>query len=244
MGLDRFRPGDRFGDLEIQRELARGSYGTVYLAWDKLIGRQVALKQVHQSASAARADDLERMLNEARLVGRLRSPHIATLYRVHALDGERGWLFEMEYVEGGSLQDLLGVDRRLTPEEARRIARGILTGLKHAHDEGIVHGDMKPGNVLLTRDRTPKLVDFGLSRLVGEASVSTSGVELAGTPLYMAPEVVMGERPGAASDLWSVGVILYRMLAGRPPFPGRSLPTLFYAIHNSTPHRLDPALPP
>jgi len=242
--LDRFQPGDHFGDLEIQRELARGSYGTVYLAWDKLIGRQVALKQVHQSPSAARADDLERMLNEARLVGRLRSPHIATLYRVHALDGDRGWLFEMEYVEGGSLQDLLVVDRRLTPEEARRIARGILTGLKHAHDEGIVHGDMKPGNVLLTRDRTPKLVDFGLSRLVGEASVSTSGVELAGTPLYMAPEVVMGERPGTASDLWSVGVVLYRMLAGRPPFPGRSLPTLFYAIHNSTPHRLDPALPP
>ncbi|MHC4161973.1 MAG: serine/threonine-protein kinase [Planctomycetota bacterium] len=242
--MDRFQPGDRFGDLEIQRELARGSYGTVYLAWDKLIGRRVALKWVHPSASAAHAQDLERMLNEARLVGRLKSPHIATLYRVHALERDQGWLFEMEYVEGGSLQDLLGVDRRLAPEEARRIARGILTGLEHAHEAGIVHGDMKPGNVLLTRDRTVKLVDFGLSRLVGEASVSTSGVELAGTPLYMAPEVVMGERPDVSSDLWSVGVVLYRMLAGRTPFPGRTLPTLFYAIHNSTPHRLDPALPP
>jgi serine/threonine-protein kinase len=169
--LDRFQPGDRFGDLEIQRELARGSYGTVYLAWDRLIGRQVAVKWVHQSPSAAHAGDLERMLNEARLVGRLRSPNIVTLYRVHALDGDDGWLFEMEYVEGGSLQDLLGVDRRLLPEEARRIARGVLNGLRHAHDEGIVHGDMKPGNVLLTPERTPKLVDFGLSRLVGEGSV-------------------------------------------------------------------------
>jgi len=242
--LDRFQPGDRFGDLEIQRQLARGSYGTVYLAWDRLIGRRVAVKWVHQSPSAAHAGDLERMLNEARLVGRLRSPNIVTLYRVHALEGNEGWLFEMEYVEGGSLQDLLGADRRLLPEEARRIARGVLTGLRHAHDEGIVHGDMKPGNVLLTPDRTPKLVDFGLSRLVGEGSVSTSGVQLAGTPLYMAPEVVMGERPDVSSDLWSVGVVLYRMLSGCTPFPGRSLPALFYAIHNSAPARLDPALPP
>jgi tetratricopeptide (TPR) repeat protein len=242
--LDRFQPGDRFGDLEFQRELARGSYGTVYLAWDHLIGRQVALKWVQRSSSAARAGDLEHMLNEARLVGRLKSPNIATLYRVHSLEGDRGWLFEMEYVDGGSLQDLLGTDRRLAPEEARRIARGVLAGLKHAHEEGIVHGDIKPGNVLLTRDRIVKLVDFGLSRLVGEASVSTSAVELKGTPLYMAPEVVMGERPAVRSDIWSVGVVLYRMLAGRQPFPGRTLPTLFYAIHNSTPHRLDPSLPP
>ncbi|MHC4160792.1 MAG: protein kinase domain-containing protein [Planctomycetota bacterium] len=238
-------PGSRFGDLEIERELGHGAYGVVYLAHDTLIGRPVALKVLRLPDAAPEHAERRRILEEARLIGKLTGPNIATLYRVHPLPGDEGWVFEMEYVGSGSLQDMLGLSRRLPPADATRIVQGVLTGLQEAHGRGIVHGDVKPGNVLLTRDRTVKLVDFGLARIVGDISLSHSdSLELIGTPLYMAPEVVMGEPPSIASDLWSTGVVLYRMLSGRVPFPGQTLPALFHAIENADPPPLDPALPP
>jgi len=238
-------PGSRFGDLEIERELGHGAYGVVYLAHDTLIGRPVALKVLRLPDALPEQAERRRILDEARLIGKLTGPNIATLYRVHPLPGDEGWIFEMEYVEGGSLQDALGLSRRLPPADATRIVQGVLTGLQEAHGRGIVHGDVKPGNLLLTRDGTVKLVDFGLARIVGDISFSHSdSLELIGTPLYMAPEVVMGEPPSTASDLWSTGVVLYRMLSGTVPFPGRTLPALFHAIENADPPPLDPALPP
>ncbi|MHC4547294.1 MAG: protein kinase domain-containing protein [Planctomycetota bacterium] len=237
--------GSRWGDLEIVRELGRGAYGIVYLAQDTLLGRPVALKVLRTPGHAPAERERERMLREARLIGRLTSPHIATLYRVHALPGGEGWVFEMEYVEGGSLQALLGTDRRLIPAQAADLARGILAGLKEAHAHDVVHGDLKPGNVLLSSDRTAKLVDFGLSRLMGDISLTHSDdLQLIGTPLYMAPEVVTGERPSAASDLWSAGVMLYRMLTGRFPFAGKTLPALSHAVQTADPPPLAPGLPP
>ncbi len=245
MGEGALEPGSRFLDHEVERELGRGAFGVVYLAHDTLIGRPVALKVLRLAEAASGHDERRRLLDEARLIGKLSGPHIAKLYRVHALPGDEGWVFEMEYVEGGSLQDLLAPGQRLPPADATRILEGVLAGLGEAHRRGIVHGDVKPGNVLLTRDRTVKLVDFGLARLVGDISLSHSdSLELIGTPLYMAPEVVMGEAPSTASDLWSAGVVAYRMLSGRTPFPGRTLPVLFHAIQNADPPPLDPALPP
>ncbi len=240
--MEPWRPGSRFGELEIVRELGRGAFGRVYLAKDTLVGRSVALKLLRLPDGAGSQHARDALLREARLVGRLRSPRVATLYRVHAL--EDGWVFEMEYVEGGSLEDRLAREPRLAAHEAQRIAHGILRGLQDAHEQGVVHGDVKPANVLLARDGSIKLVDFGLAPFVGELSLRAPRDEVVGTPAYMAPEVIMGEAPVVASDLWSAGVILYRMLAGRHPFPGRTLPALFYAIQNSLPSPLDPGLPP
>ena len=170
--MEAWRPGSRFGELEIVRELGRGAFGQVYLAHDTLVGRNVALKLLRLPEGAGSEQQREALLREARLIGRLRSPHVATLYRVHALPD--GWVFELEYVEGGSLEGRLALEPQLAPQEALRIARGILLGLKDAHEHGVVHGDVKPGNVLFAKDGAVKLVDFGLSRVVGDLSLRVS----------------------------------------------------------------------
>jgi tetratricopeptide (TPR) repeat protein len=234
--------GSRFGDLEIVRELGRGAFGSVYLARDLLVGRLVALKLLLLPGTGLAGQEREAALREARAVARIKSPNVATLYRVHPLP--EGWAFEFEYVESGSLEDLLAKTPRLPAAEAHRIVHGILKGLADAHEQGVVHGDVKPGNVLLGHDGTVKLVDFGLAHLVGELPLRAAGAEVVGTPAYMAPETIMGEPPGAASDLWSVGVILYRMLVGRLPFTARTLPTLLPTILNASPAPLEPGLPP
>ncbi|HEX5135780.1 MAG TPA: protein kinase [Planctomycetota bacterium] len=239
--MEAWHPGSRFGELEIERELGRGTFGAVLLARDTLVGRRVALKILRLPGSAS-PDERAALLREAQLVGRLRSAHVATLYRVHQMPD--GWAFELEYIDGGSLEDRLAREPRLPLHEAGRIAQGILKGLGDAHAQGIVHGDIKPGNVLLGNDGSVKLVDFGLAHLIGELSLRVPRDEVVGTPAYMAPEVIMGEQPAPASDLWSFGVVLYRMLAGRHPFPGRSLPALFHAIQNAAAPPLDAQLPP
>ncbi|MFI5402171.1 MAG: protein kinase [Planctomycetota bacterium] len=240
--MEAWQAGSRFGDLEIVRELGRGAFGRVYLAKDLLVGRTVALKRVELPGGAAE-DERAALLREARLIGRLKSPHIATLYRVHPLPDAAGWIFELEYVDGGSLEDRLGRDPRPPIDETRRIVREILIGLREAHGQGVVHGDVKPGNILFARDGAVKLVDFGLARIAGDVSLRASLPDVVGTPVYMAPEIVMGEPAARAADLWSVGVVLYRLLSGRLPFASKTLPTLFYAIQNGEPAPLDPRLP-
>ena len=202
--MRRFEPGRVVEGLRIERELGRGAFGTVYLAEDELLGRRVALKVVETPAPSMR----DRGLKEARVVARLHSPSIVTLYRVHPLDDEAGWLLEMEYVAGGSLKDLVAPGEPLPPSRAAAIAAGVLDALRVAHEAGVVHGDVKPGNVLLERTGAVKLADFGLSWLIDDVSLSSVTAAPAGTPAYMAPEIVLGERNQQPSDVWSVGVML------------------------------------
>ncbi|MHC4817352.1 MAG: protein kinase domain-containing protein, partial [Planctomycetota bacterium] len=242
--MDPIKPGSRIGDLDVGRRIGGGAFGEVFLAQDRLIQREVALKVVRVTQDEADPRDRDRVLKEARLAGRLRSPHIATLFGVHVLEGDRGWILEMEYLGGGSLEDLLKRQPRLPPGDALRIVRGMLHGLAAAHEADVVHGDVKPANVLFADDGTVKLVDFGLAHLVGEASlVASSAMGLVGTPVYMSPEVVMGARATALSDLWSTGVVLYRALTGRLPFSVVNLPDLFHTIQNAPPPPLPPDLP-
>jgi tetratricopeptide (TPR) repeat protein len=226
--------------LEIERELGRGAFARVLRAHDTVIDRLVALKVVHAPGDEAERD---RVLREARAVGQLNSPHIVTLYRVHGPDEEGTWVFEMEYVAGGTLAELLERETHLVAPRAVKVARGIATALRAAHEAEVVHGDVKPGNVLLAREGAVKLADFGLAHLLGDQSLTGGASGLVGTPVFMAPEVIMGERPAKASDIWSFGVVLYRMLAGRQPFEGRSLPALFYAIEQGEPPPLEPSTP-
>lgn len=243
MDRGRFARGDRFGDLEIERELGCGAFGRVYLARDTLIDRLVALKVV-QSFVAGDEHEQRQVLREARAIGRLSHPHIVTLYRVHAPDEGATWMFEMEYVEGGTLRERLGTDRSLPHDQARALGHQVGLALAAAHAAGVVHGDVKAGNVLLGKAGSPKLADFGLARVLGDMSHSlSSSIPGAGTPVYMAPEVVMGEAVTSASDLWSFGVLLYRILEGRLPFDARNLNVLFHAIQHAAPRPLGPAVP-
>ncbi|MHC4819420.1 MAG: protein kinase domain-containing protein, partial [Planctomycetota bacterium] len=224
------REGDTFGELLVERQIGSGAFGTVYLARDELIGRKVALKVVPGDE-----EQRDQILLEARLVGKLVHTNIVTLHRVHPPRGNGPWGFEFEFVGGGTLKDL----GRVAPARAVELARGIAAGLEAAHRAGVVHGDIKPGNVLLTSDGTPKIADFGLGRLLGDLSLRSADLEgAAGTPSYMAPEILMGDPATPASDVWSFGVCLYWMACGRLPFPAQQLHGLVYAIQN-----LEPAAP-
>lgn len=239
-----FQPGERLGDLVIEREIGHGAFAVVYLARDTVLGRPVALKVLSVGKVSDSAEDRGRLLQEARLVARLHSPRIVTLHRVHDL-GAAGLALEMEFMDGGSLDDLLRSRVRLAPPEATAHLASLLEALETAHGQGVVHRDVKPANLLFSARGDLKLADFGLGRQLGEASLSGGqGRSVQGTPLYMSPEVVGGEKATPASDLWSAGVVLYRMLSGRMPFHPGNLPALFYAIHHDPPEPLGPEHPP
>ncbi len=192
--------------------------GTVWRADDVLLGRAVAVKEVAfppgtgpQEAEVLR----ERTRREARAAARLDHPSAVTVFDVVEEDG-RPWLV-LELVEARSLSEVIREDGPLSPARTAEVGLALLGALGAAHAEGIVHRDVKPGNVLLRDDGRVVLTDFGIATTTGDSSLTGSGL-LVGSPAYMAPERVRGETPGPASDLWSLGATLYAAVEGRPPF--------------------------
>ena len=174
------------------------------------------------------------------MVAGFHHPHIAVLYHLHETKGGN-YALELEYLDGGSLEDALRKSERMLANDVLVVARAIASALAEAHAAGVVHGDVKPGNVMRGEDGRIKLGDFGLARLFGKQDLERSSHwAVAGTPLYLAPEVVAGETFCPASDVWSLGVLLYRALSGRLPFQRKDLFSLFLAIQNAAPEPLDP----
>ena len=201
------------GRFEIGAVLGSGGMGTVYLAFDRAVGERIALKVLNTATSdPARS---AQFVQEVRLARRITHRNVVRTHDVFALD--TGWALSMEYVEGMSLAALM---RRgpLPLPAALGIARQIAAGLEGAHAEGIVHCDLKPGNVLLDGRGVAKIADFGLARLQGAA---THG-HLAGTPLYMSPEQADGRTPDARSDVYAAGVVFFHLFCGVPPFDAES----------------------
>ncbi|MCA9315701.1 MAG: protein kinase [Planctomycetes bacterium] len=236
----RLESGQRFGDLLVEDEIGTGAFATVYRARDEIIGRHVALKVVEREGGAEGERRARAVLREARLMGALSSPYVVTLYRLHVADDE-SLVFELELVDGGTLEERLAELGQLAESDVRRVVRGVLEALATAHEQGVLHRDVKPANVLLGSGGAVKLADFGLGHLIGQESLSSQeGSRLAGTPAYMAPEVFAGRPASQASDLWSVGALLYRLLSGRLPFPAGSLAELYVALAEREPAPLDP----
>jgi serine/threonine-protein kinase len=202
----------------LQRELGRGGMAVVYLAHDIRHDRPVALKILHPDVAA----DLgpERFLREIQVTARLQNPHILPIHDSGEASG-RLW-YTMPYFEGESLRDRLRREPQLPVEDVLHIARNILTALSHAHKHGILHRDIKPGNILLETGEAV-LADFGIARAIDAAGgerLTETGVAV-GTPVYMSPEQATGSSElDARSDLYAVGCVLYEMLAGHPPFMG------------------------
>lgn len=202
----------------IERELGRGGMATVYLAQDRRHDRPVAIKVLRPELAAAIG--AERFAREIRLLARLRHPFILPLHDSGEADGQLYYV--MPYIDGESLGARLGRTRRLAVRDALEITREIADALSYAHGEGVVHRDVKPENILLTRQGHALLADFGIARgdsttAGGDAQLTRVGLPV-GTPTYMSPEQVAGEQVGAASDIYSLGATLFEMLAGRPPF--------------------------
>jgi hypothetical protein len=232
--------GDSLGRYTIERLLGSGAMGEVHLARDPRIDRPVALKTLR--LATVRPGEMEamseRLLREARAAGRLIHPNIVTLFDAGEDDGLLYLAFE--YVPGSDLAARLGAGPPLSLGEALRIAAETCEGLDHAHRQGIVHRDVKPSNLMLAADGRVKISDFGIAKLAGEAQELTVSGTVMGSPHYLSPEQVRGEALDGRSDLFSVGIVLYEMIAGRRPFAGETLTTLVYQIL----HQEAPALPP
>ncbi|MHB8618899.1 MAG: protein kinase domain-containing protein, partial [Chloroflexota bacterium] len=202
------------GRYEIKRKLGAGGMATVYLAHDPLIGRDVAIK-LPRADEDADAETLGRFRDELRAVGRLNHPNIVTVYDGGEEHGEP--FLVMEPVDGESLAQRLRREGSLPVEEAVRIGGQVAEALAYAHDQGTLHRDIKPQNILLDRQGRVKVTDFGIAKSSGDATRTLAGT-LMGTPAFMAPEVSAGDPVSPASDVYSLGVVLFLMLTGHTPF--------------------------
>jgi hypothetical protein len=200
---------------EILGELGRGGMGVVYKARQTHLNRVVAVKVVLAGGHAS-ADELARFRAEAEAVARMQHPNIVQIFETGQQDGLP--YFTLEYVDGGSLAHKLD-GTPLPPSEAAKLVETLARAVHYAHTHGVVHRDLKPGNVLLANDGTPKITDFGLAKKVEGGGLTRSGA-IMGTPSYMAPEQADGQtqRIGPATDVYALGAILYECVTGRPPF--------------------------
>jgi len=212
-------PIEQLGPYRIERVLGHGGMGSVYASIHKETGERTAIK-VLSDALAADTRFRERFHGEVETLRKLRHENIVTL---HGYGEEEGRLFfVMELVDGPSLDSELRAGRRFTWSETADIATQICSALKHAHDHGIIHRDMKPANLLMTADGTVKLTDFGIAKLFGTTGLTVAG-SMIGTPDYMSPEQTEGNPVTPSSDLYSLGCVMYALMAGRPPFAGGSV---------------------
>ncbi len=211
--------GQQIGQYAIRKHIARGGMADVYLAQDVDLQRPVALK-IMLAALASDEEFVARFRREARTVAQLNHPNIIQVYNI-GLTGEGRPYIAMQYVDGGSLRDVLrelGQQGKLMPSaQALAIVRQMADALRVAHQAGIVHRDIKPNNILLRSDGMPMLVDLGIAAVQSGPKLTRTG-SLIGTPHYMAPEQARGEPTDDRSDIYSLGVVLYEMLIGRPPF--------------------------
>jgi serine/threonine protein kinase len=207
--------------------LGRGGMGTVWRAVDEVLGRPVAVKELRFAAGMdedERRRLIARTLTEAKAIARVRHTAAITVYDVVEED-DRPWIV-MELVESRSLSEVISTDGVLPPRRAAEIGLELLAVLGQAHRSGILHRDVKPSNVLIGHDGRVVLTDFGIARVEGDPSVTSTGM-LVGAPSYISPERARGRIPGAPSDLWSLGATLYAMVEGRPPYDkGSALSTL------------------
>ncbi|MFJ4716967.1 serine/threonine-protein kinase [Streptomyces sp. NPDC088785] len=234
------------GRYRLLDPIGEGGMGTVWRARDEVLGREVAVKEVRAPAGLPTADRhrmYQRLEREAWAAARISHRNVITLYDV-ATDDERPWVV-MELVRGVSLADQLDAEGPMPAQRAAHIGAEVLAALRAAHGAGVLHRDVKPGNVLLSNDGRIVLTDFGIAMVEGTQALTMTG-EVIGSPEFLAPERALGRTPGPESDLWSLGVLLYAAVEGHSPFRQQTpLSTLRAVVDEELPppHRAGPLAP-
>src|SRR5213596_3137140 len=224
-----------FGDYELLEEIGRGGQGVVYRARQKSLNRTVALKVIGLGHWATEAH-LKRFRREAEAAASLEHPCIVPIYEVG--EGDGSCYFSMKFVEGGQLDEVVRREPMPIRRAAELIAKVART-VHFAHEHGILHRDIKPGNILLDANGEPHLTDFGLARLVEHGSTVTGSLEVMGTPSYMAPEQAAGNNAGlsSATDVYGLGAVFYQLLTGHPPFAGGTTYETIHLLLDSEPRQ-------
>jgi serine/threonine protein kinase len=235
----------KVGRYEILGELGRGGMGVVYRAKDPLIGRIVATKTIRLSEEGtgmSHAQLVEHFQIEARAAGLLTHPNIVVIYDVGESDGV--YYITMELVNGKSLQSMLDSGEKFPLPRLLRIMEQVCSALQFAHDHGVVHRDIKPGNIMLSSDDFVKITDFGTAKILEYGAAQQNSAM--GTPGYMSPEQIKGKAVDGRTDIFSLGVMLYEMTTGQKPFPGQDIAAILYRILNEEPmppHQVNPSIP-
>ncbi len=215
--------GKTFDHFELDKLIARGGMGAVYLARDRSLDRQVAIKVLPEELASEPAL-LERFIREARAQARLNSAYVVHIHHIGRMPAEQSsspsLYFAMELVDGGSLERVIDGGDRLEPERARTLMTQVARGLRDAAEAGIIHRDIKPSNLLLDKNGAVKIADFGVAKPVGADSKITHDGMVVGSPLYMPPEQAKGLDVDHRADMYSLGCTFYHLLAGSPPYDG------------------------
>ncbi|TFG37390.1 MAG: PEGA domain-containing protein [Desulfobacterales bacterium] len=222
----------KYGRYEVVEELGKGSMGVVYKAHDPHIDRHVALKVLRQERMSSE-NYVRRFLKEAKAIGRLSHPGIVSVYDIGQ---DQGSIYiAMELLQGLSLQEVIR-QKKLNIEQIIDLISQVGEALDYLHRSGIIHRDIKPTNIIITPEGRAKITDFGIARIEDTSAHQQTQIgEILGTPEYMSPEQVEGKPVDNRSDLYSLGVILYELMAGRRPFKGDHIVVLFHAIIQETP---------
>src|SRR3990172_10142383 len=213
------------GRYQITERIASGGMGEVYRARDIVLAREVALKVLHRPL----ADDaafIDRFRREARAAALLNHPNIVAIYDWGSAEGT--YYMVMEYVPGRNLRDLLAAQGHLEAGQVADVMLQALKALGHAHDQGIVHRDVKPENILVTTERVAKVADFGLARALAESRITQAPGTVTGTVQYLAPEQIHGEPADPRTDIYALGIVGYELLTGRVPYTGETSVAVAY----------------
>ncbi len=230
-------PTEIAGRYQVVQKLGAGAFGTVYKAKDKILGRMVAIKTIRMEGLAAASAGVEEMVarfeREARVSAQLKHPNIVTIYDIGLSEGLS--YLAMEFIDGVGLEKIIAQAGKLPVERAASIAAQVAEALDFAHKHGVVHRDIKPANIMIEAGDRVKVTDFGIAKATDSGEHLTVTGSLLGTPSYMSPEQARGGQIDGRSDLFSVGCVLYEMVAGRKAFRGESITALLFKIITEEP---------